>query len=79
MNNVIPFRGRVAAPASARAIAFDIQASESVRMRAVPRPVLIATWRLNPVNGRLECHWASEPGANADEGVSRGARHRLVA
>jgi hypothetical protein len=81
MNNVIPFRSRTAAPASvrARAIALTIQELESVRVRAMPRPVLIAIWRSNPVNGRLECRWTCEPGANADEGVSRGARHCLVA
>ncbi len=47
MNNVIPFRSRTAAPASvqARAIALTIQAPESVRVRAMPRPVLIAIWR----------------------------------
>jgi hypothetical protein len=44
-----------------------------------PRPNLKIIWRTNPANRRLECHWAVEGDAAADEGVSCGRVFRRAA
>ncbi|MBN9084641.1 MAG: hypothetical protein BGP04_25505 [Rhizobiales bacterium 62-17] len=67
MNNIIFFPRKVAAPARGCVI------KETVR------PVLVAVWHRNPVNGRLECHWVADHAPGHGEGLRSGTSDRRAA
>ena len=75
-NNVMLFRGNVAAPAHRDARAKTFKASNKTgigsgaRSLTPARDVLIAVWRTNPASGRPECRWITARNAATDEGVS---------
>ena len=76
-NNVMLFRGNVAAAAHQDVRAKTFKASNKARIGSgarsltPTRDVLIAVWRTNPVSGRPECRWTTTRNAATDEGVSR--------
>ena len=75
--NIAFFHGNVASPgleASRAANVIEIRRVASGPVSASTctpaRPVLKMTWRVHPTTGRLECHWGTDGGTAADEGVS---------
>jgi hypothetical protein len=78
-------RGNVAPLAPQKGRATHVTHSSRAEQRAAaptcqqPRPNLKMIWRTNPANRRLECHWAVEGDAAADEGVSCGRLLRRAA
>lgn len=70
MNNVVAFRHS----AISRALAWpNLRRSSGtlLRMAAQKRSGLVAEWRINAADGRLECRWRSEGGEQRDEDGSR--------
>ncbi len=53
-------------------------AARTVPMSARPIPALVARWSRNALTGRLECRWAREAQAVAEEGASRGILRRAA-
>ncbi len=78
MDKVVLFRGRTAAFVRIEDRAANLDAVISAKAAtAVRLPKLVAIWRRNPANRRLECRWVD--GSRLDEGVSPGIRHGLAA
>jgi hypothetical protein len=84
-NNIVFFRGNVAAPALRRSRAKNFthecrfEHCRNVQSRSAHRVVPIMVWRMNPASNRLECRWTAERGAATDEGVSRSGSLRRAA
>jgi hypothetical protein len=77
-------RGNVAPLVPHKGRAPHVTHSRAEQRAAAPtcqqlRPNLKMIWRTNPANRRLECHWAVEGDAAADEGVSCGRLRRRAA
>lgn len=75
MNNVVAFRHSVIS----RALAWpNLRPSNGTLLRrsAQKRSGLVAEWRINAADGRLECRWRSEVGEQRDEegGCRSGCR-----
>ena len=75
-NNIVFFRGNVAAPALSRSRANNFtqdrgfERCRDTQSRRAGRVTPIMVWRMNPVSNRLECRWTVERDAATDEGVS---------
>ncbi len=78
MNKVVLFRGRTAAFVRAEVRAAKLETMTSAKVATAGwRPKLVALWRRNPADRRLECRWVD--GSRLDEGVSPGIRLGLAA
>lgn len=66
MNNVVAFRHSVVSRALASP---NLRPSNGTLLRraAQKRSGLVAEWRINAADGRLECRWRSEGGEQRDE------------
>lgn len=67
MNNIIFFPRKVAAPV------------RTLGPKETARPMLVAVWHRNPVNGRLECHWVADHAPGHGEGLRHGTSDRHAA
>jgi len=78
MSNVIAFRHPATRPVPERPGLS--RTGRTIRRAATPRrQVLVAEWRVNATDGRLECRWRSEGNECRDEDGSRRSRHRRAA
>ncbi|RYE79210.1 MAG: hypothetical protein EOP19_20465 [Hyphomicrobiales bacterium] len=80
MNNVVAFRHSAISPAQAPAWPSLRRSSGTLlRMTGQKRSGLIADWRINAADGRLECRWRSEGGEQRDDDGSRRSGCRRAA
>lgn len=68
MNNVVAFRHSAISLAQVSAWSSLRRNSNAPLLAAMPRrQALVAEWRINAADGRLECRWRSEGGEQRDE------------
>ncbi|TWC78393.1 hypothetical protein FB593_11278 [Rhizobium sp. SJZ105] len=77
MNNIVLFRGQRSA--SKFSVLQSLPVNSGVPKESSKRGQLVAIWHTNPLSGRLECVWITEPGDPLDEEGSSAAGSQMAA